>query len=296
MSVLKTEKAIPSRIQAIFKYLLHQKQQREKRENLEKILSPDKLVEGKYKPRPMFTDSLQESIKCGLLIRDEDEIAINPELPENARSPVNGYQLLPDTLAHLLLESNNKDEEDFGIVCAWFLAQDIYESSGKWKEFQYMVTDQGVSESLDLKMSSGTLAGQMDDWMCYLGFAWGHALGGTRIIVPDPTAYLKRNLKHLFNPEDNYKIPIHNFIDRLAKKCPLFETGKFRDIIEDNIGYRKPNYLSTSTAFALFRLQYEGYIQLIRESDADLILLPKANNEIDDSSKISHIVWKGEKS
>ena len=34
--------------------------------------------------------------------------------------------------------------------------------------------------------------------MCYLGFAWSHALGGNKRIVSEPTAYLRRNLKELF--------------------------------------------------------------------------------------------------
>ncbi|MTJ12775.1 hypothetical protein FJR11_09260 [Anabaena sp. UHCC 0187] len=303
MSVLKEPLATPSRFKGIFRYLLNTEYQKEKRERLEQILSPNKLVErllsseekasGKKAAHPMLHNNLRECIKSGLLIEIDYEISINPLLPKEARNRELGEHLLPDTLATLFFASDNKDEEDFALVCAWFLAQDIYDSPGNWKELQYVVTEQGVSESLDLKMSSSTLAGQMNDWMCYMGLAWGHALEGKKVIVPDPTAYIKRNLSHLFSEQENRKFPIREFIDRLAQKCPLFETGKFRDQIEANIGIRQPNYLSTSTAFALFRLQDEGYIQLLRESDADLMLLPKANNEVDDNSKVSHIIWKG---
>ena len=103
-------------------------------------------------------------------------------------------------------------------------------------------------------------------------------------------------MKNLFNDRVGAKLLIQEFIDRLAKKCPLFETGKFREIIEVNIDGRQPNYLSTSSAFALFRLRDEGYIQLKRESDADLMILPKANNQVDDDGRISHITWQGENS
>jgi hypothetical protein len=51
--------------------------------------------------------------------------------------------------------------------------------------------------------------------------------------------------------------------------------------------------LSTSTAFALFRLREEGYIDLERESDADLMILPKANNQVDDNGRKSHIIYSG---
>jgi hypothetical protein len=293
MSVLKQPLANPSRIRGIFRYLLQTKNQREKREVLERIISPNKLVEGKSTPRPMFNYSINESIKCGLFVEEDEEIAINPNLPEEARNPQLGDKLLPNTLADLFFASDNQDEEDFGLVCAWYLAQDIYDAPGDWKEVEKQVDEQRVGNLL--KMSNNTLYGQMDDWACYLGLAWGHALNGKRLTVPDPTVYIKQNLKHLFNGQMGTKIIMKEFIDRLAKKCPLFETGKFRETIEANIGRRhQPNYLSTGTAFALFRLQDDGYIQLERESDTDLMILPKANNQVSDEGRISHIIWKTE--
>ncbi|TAG13248.1 MAG: hypothetical protein EAZ39_28680, partial [Oscillatoriales cyanobacterium] len=100
---------------------------------------------------------------------------------------------------------------------------------------------------------------------------------------------LKRNLKELFQGEVQAKLSIAEFVDRLAEKCPLFETGKFREQVEDKIGSRLPNHLSTSTAFALFRLQDDGCIQLIKESDADLFILPIGDKE----AGFSHIIWTG---
>ncbi len=304
MSFLKAEKAKPSRVQPIFRYLLQIKGQTQKKEILENILSPEKLIEhipeNKEKPkdkkmsRPMFNDALKQSIKCGLLVKEDEEISINPLLPEDARNPLLGYQLLPDTLAHLLFASNNEDEEDFGRVCAWYLAQDIYDAPGNAREVELQVDEQKVGEFL--KMTSSPFFGQMDDWMRYMGFAWGHTLGGkeVKVTVPDPTAYIKRNLQRLFNGEE--EITIKDFINRLATQCPLFETGKFREEVEAQIGQRQTNYLSTTTAFALFRLHDEGDIKLERQSDTDLMLLPKANNQVDNDGRISHIILKGEKS
>ncbi|MBS3029675.1 MAG: hypothetical protein HCA25_22165 [Dolichospermum sp. DET50] len=301
MSVLKEPLATPSRFKGIFRYLLAKEHQKEKRNVLEQILSPNKLVErllsteekasDKKAKHPMFHNNIRECIKSSLLVEIEDDIGINLMLSEAARNPQLGEYLLPDTLATLFFASGNQDEEDFGLLCAWFLAQDIYDFSGSWETVEKLVSEQKVGELL--KISSGTLYSQMNDWMCYMGLAWSHALEGKKVIVPDPTAYIKRNLQHFFSNQEDKKLPIKEFIDRLAKKCPLFETGKFRDEVEANIGYRQPNYLSTSTAFALFRLQDEGYIQFIRDSDADLMLLPKANNEVDDNSKISHIILRG---
>lgn len=305
MSVLKQPFAIPSRFRGIYRYLLHAKGQKEKREVLAKILSPDELVKDKSSPRPMFNASLKECVKCGLLIEEENEdyteVAINPNLSGEARNPKTGDELLPNTLADLFFASDNKDEHDFGLVCAWYLSQDVYDPPKTWEAVEQKVAEQKVGELL--KMTNNTLYGQMGYWMSYMGLLWGHALEKkrrdyaseieiTRILVPDPTNYLKRNLKYLFQKSDE-KILLREFIDRLAKKCPIFETGHFRETIEANIGRRQPNYLSNSTAFALLRLQNEGYIELKRESDADLMILPKANNQVDDSSRISHITYKG---
>lgn len=293
MSVLKEPLSTPSRIRGIYRYLLQIKGQKEEVKTLGKILSPDELVKDKPSARPMFEKSLNESIKCGLLLREQTEddikIAINPNLPESARNCETGDRELPNTLADLFFNSGNEDEYDLGLVCAWYLSQDVYDPPRTWEEVQEQVARQKVGELL--KMSNSTLYGQVDDWMSYMGLAWGHALAGKRVIVPDPTLYLKRNLKRLFDRLGE-KILLIEFIDRLARICPLFETGHFREEIARYIGDRPPNYLSTSTAFALYRLQDEGHIQLLRESDAQLVILPKAGGSIDDSSRISHIIYR----
>ncbi len=291
MSVLKTALATPSRMRGIFRYLLQAPKQRENREKLTRLLSPEKLSEGRNKSaeHPMFDAALRESIKCDLLIEENEEIAINGHLPEASRHPQTGDKLLPDTLVQLFFASDNEDEEDLGRLIAWYLAQDIYDAPGTWEEVEQRVADQRVAESLDLKISSNALFGQVADWMCYLGFAWSHALGANKIIVAEPTAYLRRNLKELFQGEVQAKLSIGEFVDRLAKKCPVFENGKFREQVDEKIGFRLPNHLSTSTVFALFRLEDDGYIQLIKESDADLFILPSADKE----AGFSHIIWTG---
>ncbi|MEG3957032.1 protein DpdG [Microcoleus sp. herbarium2] len=291
MSVLKTALATPSRMRGIFRYLLQAPKQRENREKLTRLLSPEKLSEGRNKSaeHPMFDAALRESIKCDLLIEENEEIAINGHLPESSRHPQTGDKLLPDTLVQLFFASDNEDEEDLGRLIAWYLAQDIYDAPGTWEEVEQRVAEQRVAESLDLKISSNSLFGQVADWMCYLGFAWGHALGGDKIIVPEPTAYLRRNLKELFQGEVQAKLSLGEFVDRLAKKCPVFESGKFREQVEEKIGFRLPNHLSTSTAFALFRLEDDGCIELIKESDADLFILPSGDKE----AGFSHIIWTG---
>jgi len=290
MSVLKQALATPSRFRGIYRYLLQAAGQREKKETLGKMLSPAELVQDKPSERPMFTHSLREAIKCGLLVEEDEEIAINPNLPEIARNVQTGDRELPNTLADLFFASNNDDEKDFGLVCAWYLSQDIYDPPNTWEKVEKELPS--LNGKIDLKLTSNTLYGQMDDWMGYMGLLWGHSFNKKRVLVPDPTLYLKRNLSYLFH-EKGEKLLLRDFISRLATKCPLFETGQLRETIEAIIGKRQPNYLSTSTAFALFRLQDEEYIELIRDSDADLMILPKAKGQVDNQSRISHIKGTG---
>ncbi|MBE9163158.1 protein DpdG [Tychonema sp. LEGE 06208] len=292
MSVLKTALATPSRMRGIFRYLLQAPKQRENKEKLTRLLSPDQLSEGRNKTaeHPMFNAALRESIKCGLLIEENEDIAVNLQLPKASIHPQTGDNLLPDTLVQLFFAADNEDEEDFGRLIAWYLAQDIYDAPDTWEKVEKLVAEQGVAESLDLKISSNTLSGQVEDWMCYLGFAWSHASDSNKkLVVAEPTAYLRRNLNDLFQGEAKAKLSIREFIDRLAKKCPVFETGKFREQVEEKIGSRLPNHLSTSTVFALFRLQDDGYIKLIRESDGDLFIFPSTDKE----AGFSHIILTG---
>jgi hypothetical protein len=69
----------------------------------------------------------------------------------------------------------------------------------------------------------------------------------------------------------------------------VFETGKFREEIEQQIGLREPNYLSSVTSIALRRLEDEGLLKLERLSDTSILVLMDGSED----SRISHITWLG---
>ncbi len=94
----------------------------------------------------MFREALNESLKCQLLIEEGGAIAINPELSQEARDPKSGDKLLPDTLIYSFFGCDNQEEEDFGLDCAWYLAQDIYESLGTWEQVEKQVEAQKVAD------------------------------------------------------------------------------------------------------------------------------------------------------
>lgn len=126
----------------------------------------------------------------------------------------------------------------------------------------------------------------------YLGFSWQHSREispekFSKVTVPDPTTYLKRNLEILFDSESRQELSIKKFMDKLSNYAPVFEFGSFRDEIEQQMlgNIRFPNTLSTVTSMSLFRLEEEKLIKLTKESDADVLILADGNEE----RRISHI-------
>lgn len=138
---------------------------------------------------------------------------------------------------------------------------------------------------------NNTRYGQFEDWSCYLGFCWRNSLLRKKVLVPDPTVYLRHNLENLFENQIDRQILLAEFVDRLGKYCPVFETGKFREETEQQIGLREPNHLSTVTSISLRRLEEEGFLKLERLSDTSIWVLSDGSGD----PRVSHITWLGNK-
>lgn len=288
MSILKDPYVSPSRVKGVVRYLLQARGKREKRDTLEAVLSPASLAgkgNDKEPSRNMVQATIRESIKMGLLEENQDkaEITLNPELGlENDAS-------LPTVICQLVLsESEQTENHDFAKVLAWYLSQDFFDAPGNWQEMEQKLREQIGSNLLEL---NDARYGQFEDWSCYLGFSWRNTLAGTQVLVPDATAYLRQSLKNLFENQTNQQISLDELVIRLSKHCPVFEIGEFREEIEQQIGLREPNHLSTVTSITLRRLEDEGLVKLERLSDTSVWVLS------DDSKdpRISHFTWLGSK-
>jgi hypothetical protein len=297
MSVFNTVEATPSRIRGVFRYLLHTRGQREKKTSLERILSPDDLVKDKSekdRKYSMVRAAINEGIKSGLFILDNENVSLHPELPDEIKDPCSGDELLPTILSQLFFASENHENHDLAILCAWYLNQDIFNapanSEGMIKAFSEQigaVKISGLNNDQEYKLNDERLR-QFEYWLCFLGFGWRHSLSGNKAIVPDPTNYLRGTLKYIF-ATGSYQIPINTFILNLGNYCPIFETGIFRDEIEQNVGQREPNYLSSATSVALRRLEEEKLVKLDSLSDSPVWVL---QDGVD--SSLTHITWLGE--
>lgn len=288
MSVMKDPYVTPSRVKGVVRYLLQARGKREKRDALEAILSPASLASkgnDKEPSRSMVQATIRECIKMGLLEESQDkaEVALNPKLK------LENDSLLSSVLSHLLFgESEHTENYDFARVLAWNLAQDFFDAPSNWQETEQKLREQIGFDLLEL---NDIRYGQFEDWSCYLGFSWRNALVGTQVLVPDPTVYLRQNLENVFG-QTNQRISLGEFINRLGKYCPVFEMGEFREDIEQQIGLREPNHLSTVTSIALRRLEEEGLLKLERLSDTSILILSDGSGD----PRISHITWLGTKS
>jgi hypothetical protein len=302
MSVIKVFYATPSRVIGVCKYLLKIKNYRENREKLCQILSPENLLERTIKKskksdfsleeeeikeisRKMIKDVIRQCIVMNLLLEEDDDIAINPQLSLTHENQ------LPSVICNLFFSLENPGNHDFALALAWYLAQDFYNAPGNWTDSEQKLKEQVGADLLEFNEGRYD---QFEYWSCYLGFSWrNNLLAGnksTKILIPDPTAYLRQNLNNIFENQSNRRIPLGEFINRLGKYCPVFETGEFREEIEQQIGLREPNYLSSVTSIALRRLEDEGLIKLEGLSDTSILVLTDGSED----SRNSHITWLGD--
>lgn len=290
MSVFKVPYATPSRLRGVYRYLLQVRGQRLKKASLEEMLSPTSLIKGSEEggeSRGMVRAVVLEGQKAGLWKFEEDDVYLAPELPEQVRNSKLGDRVLPMVLAHLFFQPTHLENHDLGRVCAWYLAQDVRHPLADWPTVEQKVQEQGVAGLLEL---NDARFGQFEDWFCFLGLGWHLAYPGGKLLMPDPTAFLRSYLNVLFRTKNTNRLPLSEFVKLLAQWCPLFETGVLRNDVEMYIR-RENDVLSRSTALALWRLQAEGVVTLSYASDAVSLLLPK-----DDSfERFSHITWNVER-
>lgn len=281
MSVLtdSNQYACSSRVRGVFRYLLQKNDHREVREKLERFLSPESLIRGEETgeiSRGMIKGTINECVKMELLnaiITDGSEsiIEINPILSEQMRSKTKGDQLLPQTLASLMINRQNAANQNLALVISWYLTQDAYNAPGNWPRFEQALLEQIGADKLSMNDARYS---QFADWICFLGFAWRHNLKGQDLLTPDPTAYLRETVKSLL-AKDSQPISLGEFINKLGEYCPVFETGAFRDEIENKVKFRETSqHLSSTTSLALLRLDNEKSIKLSTRSDAPVYTFP----------------------
>ena len=292
MSVLTdaNQYASSSRVRGVFRYLLPKAGQRESRDKLEKILSPESLLRGgdtDTTSRGMIKGTINECVKMGLLVEESDGndsvVAINPELLPEARSKRKGDAVLPQTLARLIITEEREANRNLAIVIAWYLTQNAYAAPSNWPETEAALLQQVGADKLSMNDARYS---QFADWVCFLGFAWRHSFKDKVLLTPDPTSYLRGAITILIPQRGGQPVSLGDFILKLGILCPVFETGVYRVEVENKVRTRETEqHLSSTTALALLRLQEEKTVELSKRSDAPVYTSPDGIQ----SQSFSHI-------
>lgn len=266
------------RILGIYRYLLHAPQQREIRKRLEQLISPDSLVNH----RNMIEEALNESIKMRLFCEDGPIVALNPSLSPDAKEPAKGDSVIKQEIARLLFDEKNSENHRLAELVAWFLTQDPAEGAPSSQEFERTLKAQGGFDHL---VSGSTAYSHFSNWCCDLGLGWRFAIPKQKMLVPDPTGFLRPVLPQLL-PEPGQEVPIRQIVERLASLYPVFEGGLHREQVESWRGQRSERHLSRSTAMAWLRFEQSGEVRLVKPADAEAWIFPDA----DQDKRYSHIV------
>jgi hypothetical protein len=287
MSILQIVETSPSRVRGIVRYLSEISTQRERGDTLKSLLSPEPLPlrrnsapspsdeepepsEDRRSGVPMIDKVLTGCEKLGLLVRDGDKVALNPELPGEARASGKADARLRRTLADLIFSASNTSNHDLAKLIAWYLTQDPL--NPPYNERTIIAALRLYPALDDLFRLKNQSYGQFEDWVVYLGFAWAHVSPSPekkRSITPDPTAYLRLALDNVFERADTATLAASEFVRHCASICPVLEGGRFRLEVEA-LGDIKvePDYLSPATSQAWLRLEEEGLLSLVAQSDS----------------------------
>jgi hypothetical protein len=288
MSVVEKYYAVPSRIQAVYRYLLHKKGQWAPRDALEAALSPGSLL--RAEGRPMLREVVAECEAMELIRMEGDRVSLHPDLPTEARDRARGESRFRQTLLDLFATRNERNHNLLRLI-AWYLAQPIDTAPRDWEEWERALDDQVGSERFGMKNKTDYL--QFNYWVVYLGFAWNHTYKRKQSLTPDPTEYLRRVLPRLFGrPGD--RLDASQVETGLAGVCPVFEAGRFRQEVENlaapKLPLREPRVFSSTLAHAWLCLQDEGVVTIESgAADAPVYLLPDGDQKV----RCSGIIWRG---
>ncbi len=263
MEIYLTSAPTPSRVQGMLRLLLALGG-REKRRRLSTFFHPPPLRSAET-PAQDFEETLAALAELGLARIDGDEVNVWPEMPAD---PTRLFELLPHTLARVLLQPEiNGQPNRFARAVGWFLAQPvgtIHAGYGAIKSALLAVRDK---PGWDLQIDSDARLDMVISWAKYLGLLRQTREAKGEGLVPDPTPFLRRHLAELL-PED-VPVPVQPFRERLGKLCPVLDGGLVRAHVLEAFGIDWPaNRLSSALAFALRRLRRDRMLTLGDFNDA----------------------------
>lgn len=286
MSVISSWTATPRRIEGALHTCAAFPDGRVGRRQLGSVLAPSSLRKGAEPTEPASVDEIvRECANLGGFELDGPDVV----LTEEGRRALGGFR---SWCSDLLLQPEaaaRARQADFPRALVWLLTEDP-RTGLRLDENQAERVTAVLGDPADLKNNDSFR--QFLHWARFLGFAWWIPIttGVTRVI-PDPTRAIRELLSELDLPRGR-SVALADLIRELGRRCPVLEEGELRSSIEmarpeetrAGVAHRR---LSASTGLALRRLEAEGLLRMVAESDASSLLLGPS---VATTRRASHVV------
>jgi hypothetical protein len=285
MTLLRTPEATPNRLIGAWRYLAGSTEDTKLEVLAKQALMPEsQLPDRSSDPRGAVQKNLDVGVEIGLFTRDDARVGIAPDIDV---APENGN---PDALRFILerlLLSGERADSGFARSIAWFLTQDPRDAPWTSDSLPHAIDKSGWKDETGL--TSDTRFTVFRVWAQYLGFASVYELDGKSVITPDPTNCIARHIPQIVE-EKNVRVSLHQFVDSLSIRCPVFDGGTYRDEAESLLNdERRERHLSESTSLALHRLADRGDIDLVYEADDPTHMILQSGGR---AARCSHLVRK----
>ena len=299
MSIVTTAQAVPSRLFAIYSSLF-ESENGEGRERIEAWSTPPSLAgrgadEDGESTTTLFSNTLQEARRLGLVEEADEKLRLSAEARGGGKKGGNSEAYFQDYMKRTLFDPARAAETQHGgfmLALAWFLSANPLRPMGFSEAPQNALRIEIGDSAAKTELTSLNRYQNFLYWARYLGFATivgGRDSGdaGAKRAIPDPVRIIENALPAIFAEED--RLPIEQFLSRLAAMFPVFEKGSVRqeyDAMRLNpLPADAAQRLSIATSIALQRLNDRQKIVLGTEADAPSRILDLGMRE----SRVSHI-------
>jgi hypothetical protein len=182
------------------------------------------------------------------------------QLPDGTPMPAEPATVLPDLMARLALRPQIGGKPNrFAEACAWLLTQPVIGAPQGHNALRTGLQAAGFDLD-EVHLRTELRLDNLLYWAVYLGLVWRTRETAGHGVVPDPTAYLRRNLDQLLPRGE--RLPVADFVARLGEACPVLDGGAVRTAVlrrmeASGIPPVPAERLSDALSFALRRLRKE---------------------------------------
>ena len=278
MSVITSLTATPNRLMIALRFVASCGPGGVTNEVLQQTLLPGELARnptGDDEPQggsAIGDDVVRELRSLGMVASGDDgSLTVSPKLTGLTEDRFVGY------LQEKLLnpeEAAKHGQEAFPPALAWLLCLDPASPLAWEDNYRGLVERDCGPEGGSFELTNRARCNQFVYWARFLGLAWRLEIDSRNVVVPDPATAIARNLGRWEANQD--RVPVREFLSRLAVDLPVLEGGTARGAVESIIAadrQRPDGYISSSTSFALRRLERSGRIAMERMADAPALNL-----------------------